>query len=137
MSKAENTNWRSDRRIVEFNNFFFHSLIKQLLSTDKEKGTLDFDNLYNNVAQFPSHREERGYVEIRFFENKGGESGDGEEEESGNSMIEDVCPLISDLMQRGYRCRDIAVLVDTNQLGKEVISAIVAYNSALPRGERK
>lgn len=130
MSKADNTNWRSDRRIVEFNNFFFKSLVHEIESLSK--GTLDFSNLYNNVAQFPSHREEKGYIEIRFVDQDiSAESGNEDADESV-SPLSAIGPLISSLLERGYECRDIALLVDTNQLGKDVIAAMVDYNSCLP-----
>lgn len=135
MSKADNTNWRSDRRIVEFNNFFFKSLVNEI--ENLSKGTLDFSNLYSNVAQFPSHREEKGYVEIRFVnQDISAETRDDDPDES-TSPLSLVGPLISSLFERGYECRDIALLVDTNQLGKDVIAAIVDYNSGLSDGNKK
>lgn len=67
LSRADNTNWRSDRTIVEFNNFFFHNLVADILS-QASLGTIDFTDLYGNVAQYASHRDRKGYVEIRFLD---------------------------------------------------------------------
>ena len=65
MDRADNTNWRSDRTVVEFNNHFFHCLVGELLETSQ--GTIDFADLYGNVAQYASHRERKGYVEVDFL----------------------------------------------------------------------
>lgn len=135
MSKADNTNWRSDRRIVEFNNFFFKSLVNEINALSK--GTLDFSNLYNNVAQFPSHREEKGYIEIRFVNQDISSENENDDTDESVSPLSTIGPLISSLLERGYECRDIALLVDTNQLGKDVIAAIVDYNSCLPDSFKK
>lgn len=134
MSKEDNTNWRSDRRIVEFNNFFFHYLVKEIEKLGK--GTLDFSDLYGNVAQYPSHRQPSGYIEIRFLDS-GTTTEEGDSDNSEGTPLEEIGPLISSLLDRGYECRDIALLVDTNQLGKDVIATIVAYNATLPEGKRK
>lgn len=135
MSRKENTNWRSDRRIVEFNNFFFKALVEKI--SDLGKGTLDFQDLYENVVQYPSHREEKGYVEIRFLDSAAASPEGNEECNEESSPLDGIGSLITSLLSRGYSCRDIALLVDTNQLGKDVIAAIVAYNATLAENERK
>lgn len=148
MSKTDNTNWRSDRTVVEFNNFFFHFLVNDILD-DASQGTIDFINLYSNVAQYASHRERKGYVEINFLTPDAAPSGDYPAmEDSGNDRLskeeimkanamKHIGPLVSDLLKRGYRQRDIAFLVDTNDLGKEVITALVEYNAAMSPEERR
>ncbi|MDE6096151.1 MAG: UvrD-helicase domain-containing protein [Muribaculaceae bacterium] len=133
MNRADNTNWRSDRRIVEFNNFFFKALVDKI--SELGKGTLDFRNLYSNVAQYPSHREEKGYVEIRFLDPDLPADCSDEVKETEDSPLSGIPPLIYSLLERGYNCRDIAILVDTNQLGKDVIASIVAFNASLPAGK--
>lgn len=135
MSREDNTNWRSDRRIVEFNNFFFNALVNEISALGK--GTLDFGNLYGNVVQHPSHRKEQGYIEIRFRQPDSSPSSDSEEDMEPSSAMDDLGPLIHSLLERGYQCRDIAILVDTNKLGKEAIASIVAFNAMLPDGARK
>ena len=52
-------------------------------------------------------------------------------------LFSKVGPLISSLLDREYSRRDIAVLVDTNQLGKDVIASLVDYNSSLEQGAKK
>lgn len=145
MSKEENTNWRSARRIVEFNNFFFHALAREMGRARKEKeGKIDFVSLYRNVAQYPSHRENEGYVEIRFFSADASDSAGNKRKEATDSDAEiraqalsQLGPLISSILARGYSLRDIAILVDTKKLGKEVITALVDYNTTLPPEVKK
>lgn len=146
LSRADNTNWRSDRTIVEFNNFFFHNLVADILS-QASLGTIDFTDLYGNVAQYASHRDRKGYVEIRFLdpaslpEETDGDTGGREKLPKEERLrAEALCQtglLVEELLMRGYRQRDIALLVDTNDLGKEVIAALVDYNTSLPPGARR
>lgn len=141
LSKADNTNWRSDRTIVEFNNFFFHSLVEDL--SGESQGTVDLADLYRNVVQFSSHRGQRGYVEINFLSATAGEdraTGDDKltkEEYLRRSALTRIGPLVGSLIERGYAQRDIALLVGTNQLAKDVIASLVAYNASLPEGQRR
>lgn len=137
MTKEDNTNWRSDRTIVEFNNSFFKALALRL--EEESKGNVDFANLYCNVAQFPSHRERRGYVRIDFLtlppESERQSSEDARRQRKEKLLDEAlgrIGPLVASLIARGYRQRDIALLVDTNELGKAVIAALVQYNASLP-----
>ncbi|MDE6753514.1 MAG: UvrD-helicase domain-containing protein [Muribaculaceae bacterium] len=139
MSRADNTNWRSKRRIVEFNNFLFHSLASRM--NEMKLGELDFADLYGNVAQYSRHREEKGYVEIRFLDAEL----TPEEKEAGKKLddvleemaVSRIGPLISSFMERGIRQRDVAILVDTNDHGKAVIAALVEYNASLEPGMKK
>lgn len=162
MSKTDNTNWRSFKRIVEFNNYFFQALINEIsaiqdeIYTDADESTknkkIDFKNLYSNVVQYPKKQDDAGYVEIRFFEapkeeesdtyksdggshskNKTSKDGDEERNPEQGEALKDLGPLISSLLSRGYQQKDIAVLIDTKELGNAVIEAIIEYNSSLPQ----
>ncbi len=142
MSKEENTNWRSWRRIVEFNNYFFQALAKEVgkIQEATYSGTkpesypdkVDFGNLYSNVVQYPNKQEDQGYVEIRFFEAPAKEDKkDDERDPEQTAALKEVGPLISSLIARGYRQKDIALLIDTKKLGNAVVDAIIEYNSTL------
>ncbi len=133
-AREENTNWRSSRRIVEFNNFFFQRLIED--SAPLSKGVVDFENIYSNVVQFPKKEEETGYINVTFLppppkgeEESAGDTADGE-------ALSRVAPLVAELLDRGYSPKDVAVLVESNQQGKDVIESFVAYNASLPKGVR-
>ncbi len=148
MEKEENTNWRSNRRIVEFNNYFFRTLAHRVSQFQSEMyqeagidpkddmECIDFKNLYSNVVQYPNKQDDNGYVEIRFFDkpaiDKSENNEDEEKDKEQDRALDDLGPLISSLIERGYRQKDIAMLIDTKKLGKEVINTIVEYNSTLP-----
>lgn len=130
--RTNNTNWRSDLRIVQFNNSFFDFLTLELnnkVGSEASEMRRDFRKDYENVVQYPRHQEEKGYVEVHL-----GEPGDKEFEEK---KIADVIDIINDARSRGYRLRDIAVLVRTQAEASEIIEAITAYNGLLPEGEEK
>lgn len=146
MSKADNTNWRSYKRIVEFNNFFFQALAKEITKIQNEIFTgvtadidkIDFNNLYSNVVQYPKHQEDEGYIEIRFFDgvakNDIYDQAPVKSEEVGgakSNALREIGPLITDLISRGYKQKDIALLVDTKRLGNEVVEALIEYNATL------
>ena len=145
MSVADNTNWRSDRTVVEFNNIFFKELSARVAELGKD--FIDFADLYSNVEQHASHRQRRGYIGVTFLEppesgtDRRGNIHPLSSEEKGEALrkeaLDRLGPLIADIMARGYRQSDIAVLVRTNSLAKEVIDTLVAYNTTLPEDERR
>lgn len=111
----ENTNWRSARRIVEFNNLFFRYFTREL--------SPEMERLYANTVQPPHHTDPRGYVSLQLFTPSRG----GDREEIPEHFRE-LPGLIRDMLERGYEMRDIAVLVDTRAQGAQVIESIMAYN---------
>lgn len=132
-SVAENTNWRSNLRIVQFNNYFFSRIHKEYEHV--------LGNLYANAVQFPhKHSKNRGYVEIMPFDAKlASIPGVGESEinEEKNATAENeeyrvIGPMISEMLSRGYRQRDIAVLCNRNETGQLIISKLIDYNEGLP-----
>ena len=84
---SENTNWRSAREIVQFNNTVFISLARQL----------GLGAIYANVVQNVQHTDVAGYVEFASY---------SDADESLDRMIEHILRQLED----GYRQRDIAVL---------------------------
>lgn len=128
MNQKENTNWRSLEKIVRFNNFFFRSLAKELALINNQNGSIkDIDDLYSNVVQYPHNNEGAGYVEIRFSKNTS-DSEKGEEIPS-DAIDFEIPELISSLKARGYRQKDIAILVSSNTKGREVINSLIEYNN--------
>lgn len=132
--KEDNTNWRSKRNIVEFNNYFFKLLSEEITGLSKEGGEgFDYRALYENVVQYPHHRDKEGYVEIRFHGNK---KDDNKEDEPDKDVTEMIGPLISDILERGYKMKDIAILVDKNYQGKKIVEALMNYNSSLEEDKK-
>jgi len=137
MSLEENTNWRSKRRIVEFNNFFFRALSARYATT--ESGRLDFTDIYSNTVQYPHNQEKSGYIRVTFPEVKLPDSSysapSDEELLAETDYYASFGPLVSSLLKRGYRQHDIAFLVWRNDDGISLINGLISYNDTLPEGE--
>lgn len=119
-SPAENTNWRSSRRIVEFNNLFFRFLTRELGP--------EMESLYSNTIQPPHNVEDAGFVSVNLFKK------DSDEEIPAH--FAEIPQLITDILARGYSMKDIAVLVDTREQGAAVIESIMAYNREHDEADR-
>ena len=111
---AENTNWRSSLRIVQFNNLFFRFLSKELGER--------MERLYSNTIQPPSHKDATGYVRIQLFDNA------SSTEQDTPAHFDEIPLLIADMLSRGYMMSEIAVLVDTHEQGSKIIERIMLYN---------
>ena len=98
----ENTNWRSAREIVQFNNTVFLSLARQL----------GLGDIYANVAQKVRHADLDGYVEFAPFE---------DESDSLDRMVAHIVRQLSS----GYRQSDIAVLCARRSECAEVVARLL------------
>lgn len=148
-SIEENTNWRSQTEVVNFNNYFFKALAQEITKLSKTNGGgYDFSELYSNVEQYPNNQDGKGYVEIRVLqkpmETDVAEDIETETETDDEKIgwfekqaLQNLPVLISDLLKRGYRQKDICVLVNTNERGRHVVKALLAYNQSLPEDEKK
>lgn len=122
-SPKENTNWRSARKIVEFNNYFFRFLTRSI--------SPEMESLYSNIIQPPHHRDDTGYVRVQLCSSKDKNDYsdlDAEEENKIPPHFREIPMLISDMLDRGYAMKDIAILVDRNKTGSQLIQCIMAHN---------
>ena len=108
-----NTNWRSSRHTVEFNNTVFSAMAASL-----QAQTPDLAKLYENVIQDLGNPDMPGFVRISFPT-----SGRG-----AYNCFAGLGAQIDELRSRGYRLGDIAVLVKKVNDGREAISALMRYN---------
>ncbi|MBQ2371536.1 MAG: UvrD-helicase domain-containing protein [Muribaculaceae bacterium] len=117
----DNTNWRSSREVVKFNNALFAKLVKHF-TTDKDDRVISVDlaDMYSNVAQdvAAKNKEKPGYVEVSLFNDEGIE----------DSLYDHACDLVQKLLKKGYHQSDIAFLVDSNKHGEKLIASIFDYN---------
>lgn len=118
---SENANWRSDPRIVEWNNSLFSFIIRHLgeivSPDDPERRAAvarKFGDLYSNVCQTPQ-RKGQGYVEVRVM-------GRGENPE------DEALTKILDTLKRGYSQKDICILTRTNTDGTAMVERLQRYN---------
>lgn len=110
---SENTNWRSSKRIVQFNNLFFRFFSKELGQR--------MEQLYSNTMQPASHKEDKGYVKVQLFENT-------TDDDNMPAHFEEIPELIAHMLRRGFLMSEIAILVDTHQQGTQIIEKIMRYN---------
>ena len=119
-SVDENTNWRSNREIVKFNNSFFHRIAHTLdceRGADKSDSTrLKISSLYSNAIQKIKNIDKPGYVEVNFMGHNANAY-----DEMGN--------LVHRLLDKGYAQKDIAFLVSNGDHGVALIDALMAYNA--------
>lgn len=115
--KSLQTNYRSERRIINFNNAFFQiasRLEQQSIDEQNEMGAKQLKNAYNDVSQqVPSHRQLQGYVEVRLLP---------ADDYQANTLLY-IKDTIDTLLQQGVLQNDIAILVRTN----DIITLIANY----------
>jgi len=130
------TNWRSDRNIVDFNNSFFRRAA-QLLQTKLNENlkaiipvypelqalTCKIEHAYANIHQQTSPKAATGRVQVCFIDRE--ENEEGWKSESLNRLP----AMLEDLQDRGYRPADIALLVRTNSEEQDVIHKLLNYKT--------
>lgn len=127
-TRAENTNYRSRRVIVNFNNVLFKYLANRFdsfsVSENKSTDNTYFKTLYQNVEQSYSkkHSHYDGLVRVYSYDHAKATS------DNYPKHYNDVVELICQLHNRGYRYNDIAVLTRTNKQGKSIMRAIMKFN---------
>ncbi len=108
------TNWRSFRNIVAFNNSFFKDSAS-LLDTMYDGGGNVISSIYEDVIQKPA-KENDGAVLVSFC--------------PSDQESEMIVKAVEDAVAHGYSYRDIAVLVRWNKEGAEVAASLM--NNRIP-----
>lgn len=118
---SENTNYRSDLHIVQFNNSFFKYLASQIdQNYAPDEGRMSFSDLYANVVQTPDKTTDAGYVEIHLANQS--------KSKFSEETLSQVPRLVESLLKRGYLQKEICVLVSLNEEAADISAAFVRYN---------
>ena len=111
------TNYRSDRNIIDFNNAFFTVAAQQeydTLKADTPEEAEQMRNAYSDVAQkVPASKPSKGYVRIQLLS----------KEDWQDRTIELTMQTIDELIEHGAQFGQIAILVRSNT----TIQAIAQY----------
>ena len=106
------TNYRSSKKVVAFNNAFFDFLTTEGGHFPEAK---DF---YEEVKQKTKPSAEEGMVTVCFQEEE-------DERNFDDYMQEQVLQTVLDALQRGYACKDIAVLFSGNERARNVAASLI------------
>ncbi|MCD8287388.1 MAG: UvrD-helicase domain-containing protein, partial [Porphyromonadaceae bacterium] len=128
------TNWRSAREVIRFNNTFFEqgaALLQKKFNDGLPPSLAEDDGLchqieraYRNAAQKVGKEQVAdGYVEIDFL---GGEiSKEGGEISAKEVALNRTVKALRDLQDRGFSLRDIAILVRSKSEGNMVVQHLL------------
>lgn len=135
------TNWRSAPNVVNFNNEFFAKVASMLNCND------EYANLYQDLpAPEDKQYDNEGYIEVNFIEDDKEEKQETNAEENveaepnveakpklkfKDKVLEQIPLMIKDMVSRGYQYSNVAVLVNTNTEGAEIINRILSYNKEI------
>ncbi len=113
--KVLDTNYRSQKEVVSFNNWFFEELKNNL--------TQDYQQIYEASSQNVRKGFDKGYVEVSFIPHK-------EVEDLDEAYVEQTKNKIEDSVKHGYQYKDIAVLVRDNK--KSTLVADYLLSKSIP-----
>ena len=103
------TNYRSEENIIRFNNAFFTQAVIQTvkeLESDDIKGAAQLIEAYKEIEQKPRKDDGKGSVHIKLFPyDKKAVS------EYKENVLNELVSNIRELLKRGYKQKDIAILV--------------------------
>ncbi|MEO8511949.1 MAG: UvrD-helicase domain-containing protein [Ignavibacteria bacterium] len=115
-----NVNYRSKKRIVEFNNSFFKSASLFCSENAPEATREVITKAYEDTVQVPADSSDEGYISVKFYRN------DPETNiKSREFTIADMISGIKAQLNIGYRQKDIMVLVRGNADAAEAAHALI------------
>lgn len=120
------TNYRSDRNVIDFNNAFFVEAAKQEYKNLKEAMPEEAQQLLNAYAdveqKVPANKRAQGYVEIKLLKTQ--EDEEAADESTGNGkgkrMMQLCLETVDKLVARGVPTNKIAILVRNNQTIQDI-----------------
>lgn len=113
------TNWRSEARIIRFNNEIFQAacyVLNSRYEEERKSVCTQLVNAYSDVKQKTAKKEEKGYVKITFLP-------DNKENPYTETTLACLAEEVERLISQGLHTEDIAILVRKNK----TIPAIADY----------
>lgn len=116
-------NWRSEKRIVDFNNDLFSKMATEVSNNYSERFGMESPEVriaYKDVRQESSNKEPAGMIEIRFLpsDNK---------EEYKKAVLQKLIEKTEDLQRKGIKADQIAILIRFNKFIPEIASVFAEY----------
>jgi ATP-dependent helicase/nuclease subunit A len=119
------TNFRSKKNIIDFNNEFFNAapaILNKVLELD-ENHLLNASYSKEAQQKIAERNAEGGYIQVNFFSSKEG----NEETISWKDIAKDkLLSGIHKVRESGFKLRDISVLVRNNREGDEVATFLIS-----------
>lgn len=132
-SKTLDTNRRSKRRIIDFNNTVFKSapgiLAHELKTASEDMDALvQLEEAYDDAVQNPFDSSDEGHVRIDFIDSK-------EEEDKDSAVLERLITNLQELQDQKYALSEITILVRTNSEGRKVVKALLDHQETNTDGK--
>lgn len=127
-------NYRSSKAIVEFNNEFFRYAAGRTdgeFSILSQKPSALVEKIYEDAGQnLPGSIPARvGHLRVELFENTEDQNG---KKSWKQNALEKIPETIDNLLEKGYKFRDITILVRSNVEGKDVINYLLNHEKRYP-----
>ncbi|WP_420315762.1 UvrD-helicase domain-containing protein [Ekhidna sp.] len=126
VDNTKNTNWRSAKNIVTFNNQLFKSLPKIMI--DEMEGVISenersmilktYDGVEQKIAS--KNEEVEGYVFLEFLDVE-------ERNEWKQNALEQTIHQMERLLTEGHHLNDMAILVRSNKEAAEIVNYVLDY----------
>lgn len=135
--KNLDTNYRSDFRIVDFNNFFFNSAIKNL-GTAAGSMEQTIKDIYQDVKQQCRASEGNGHVSVRLYRKakkttaKDAQQGNQEKNDVTGRLLNELKERIESMHKAGLPYREMIILFRSKNEMEKVISYFGEHCSNIP-----
>ncbi len=130
-SEPMETNYRSEKAIISFNNAFYRFASQQFRnqqSIEDEENPIDnhlgfYAQVYQQIEQ-KSFKEGNGYIECRFYQGKPGDLAE--------NWLSDIHSQIIQCLNDGYRLSDMAILTRERTTGVEISAYLMSLEQPIP-----
>ncbi|MBQ3635641.1 MAG: UvrD-helicase domain-containing protein [Bacteroidales bacterium] len=127
---ALDTNYRSCRAVVSFNNALFRLLPTKISENLSAADQQEVKTIYDNCAQKISKSDPLGYVSVKILnsiKDSGGNDIATNDSKLCNDIIaQDYAQTVLDVCSRGYQPRDICFLIKRNAEAEDIVTTLAS-----------